>query len=290
MASTTCQIDIIEPNVDSLKWGLQIAGVDKNPLLKIQDISLSEVKPEYTVVIIATSSKPRAKIVEDLSKLTSAKGWILEKVLACSVEELDRIGTALDGQNAWVNTPRRITSIYREMRDIMNESSPVISFVVKIPNLALACNSIHFVDAVEWLSGSKVSGIRINTEGGWFDSKRAGYKEFDGSLVASFENGSELLIDNSDSNVQEISISSSSNSYSLIESEGIYANNSLVVSGRVEFQSELSARLVESIANSESEGFLPSLEDSIHQHRRFFEALDLNPILSEKNNGYWDIS
>ena len=290
MVSTTCQIDIIEPNVDSFKRGLQIAGVNENPLLKIQDIRLNEVKPDYTVVIIATSSKPRAKIVEDLSQLTSAKGWILEKVLACSVEELDRISTALEGQKAWVNTPRRITSIYRAMREILNDTSSVISFVVKIPNFAMACNSIHFVDTVEWLSGSKLSGIRINTEGGWFDSKRAGYKEFDGSLVACFENGSELVIDNSDSKVQKISITSGSNSYSLIESEGIYTNNSLVDSGRVEFQSELSAHLVESIANSESEGFLPSLEDSIRQHRCFFEALDLNPILSEKNNGYWDIT
>lgn len=282
------QVDIIEPSSEAFSIGLNVAGVEKNTFVTTRRIELIDLKKSYTVIIVATSSKPRADMVEKLAERTSAKGWILEKVLACSIEELERIKKALSKQNAWVNTPRRITSLYRSLLGKLGDR--VLSFEVKIPGFAMACNSIHFIDAVSWLSGSKLLRVQVATEDGWFESKRVGYFEFDGYLRAFFENGSELVVDNSDSNEQQLGVTTKDNKLYIDEGEGIYSDEELIHGGRLELQSELSGRLFNSIENNDFFEFLPTLEESIHQHKLFFDALASNRQLSLKRDNYWAIT
>ena len=78
------------------------------------------------------------------------------------------------------------------------DNSP-LHIEVKGGNWGLACNSIHFIDLAEWLSGSDLEACQIQAKLIWKNSKRPGLKEANGKIYCKLEGGNSLELINDDS-------------------------------------------------------------------------------------------
>ncbi|NVK29841.1 MAG: Gfo/Idh/MocA family oxidoreductase [Gammaproteobacteria bacterium] len=287
----TTVVHVVEPNNYAFELGVEVSGVKAFPSVLLFRKTVDTVDAEYDVVVVATSSRPRADLVESLAARIVSNGWVLEKILAQSLRDLNRIEAALKGQKAWVNTPRRITSLYKAFKTVLAGRGP-LSFNLQVPGFALGCNSIHFIDVVSWLSDSPVERVDITADSkGWYGAKREGYEEFNGKLIAHYSGGSTLTIDNTciESKAQVV-CDVGNDSFLLVESKGVYCGGELLLEGYVEYQSELSTDLAMRIIEGDLDNFLPTLSESIHQHKAFFFGLMNDNTLSPNDQSDWRIT
>ena len=146
---------------------------------------ISDINPSIDVAIVATSSKPRARIVEGLLKIKTVKNMILEKVLFPRLDEYDKVGCQIErhGCNVWVNCARRSWQSYSKIKKILEGQR--IEFLLSGCNWGLACNSMHFIDLIAFLTDSS-DGFEYDISKldlGYIDSKRDGYIELTGTLT-----------------------------------------------------------------------------------------------------------
>lgn len=282
-ASSLSELVIVEPSDESFEQGHSL--VDHSELVQQVLLTRSEISSlegAFDLALIVTPSAPRAAIVTSISKKLEVKNWVLEKVLATSVSEINQIAQAIGSTPAWVNTPRRLTSLYKCLREQL--SGEPIEFMVRAKNFSLACNSIHFVDTVSWLTGEQLVEIDIEDSSGWFDTKRAGYMEFDGCVMAKYSSGSVLRIDNvCSAGMEGIEIVDHGKKIIIDESSG-FTLEGISHPGRVEYQSELTDGLVADILQCGQCG-LPTLKESSVQHELFLDAINRCPSLAGNGDG-----
>lgn len=281
-------IDIIEPNNDAYANGVFVSGVTNSQNITHRRVGIESCDRTYDLVVIATSSAPRVKLVDAVRARVSSRAWILEKMLAQSLSDLEQISMLLDGEQVWVNTPRRISSLYVALRSLIKGER--LMFTVRWPRLGLGCNAIHFIDAVEYLSGESIERVEINASSGWYESKRAGYLDFDGAMVATYSNGSKLQILTDFSGTTNIICETNETSIVVDEVRGELKLRDRNVAGRVELQSEMSGHLAERAIKVGNNDFLPTLETSVTQHKVFFAGLSKNATLNIIEDEIWPIT
>lgn len=268
------EIAVLEPSDSSFENGVGSsigAEVDLGSL-NIRRLSIDELDSQYSLCVVATSAAPRANVIEDIVERARVKYWVIEKVLAQSEEQLERILASVEkSECAWVNTPRRRTSLYRKLKSLLDTGTP-ITFKVTAPSMGMGCNSIHFIDVVSWLVGGNVTSVTIDAPEGWKPSKREGYKEFDGEMTVIYSDGSLLHIDSNPDVPVSIKVKQGLREFNLDESKGI-SERDCFWAGRLEFQSELSSVLLEDIAGHDMNDGLPTLQQSVDQHLEFFKAI-----------------
>ena len=84
-----------------------------------------------------------------------------------------------------------------------------LSFLVKGYNWGLACNAIHFIDLVNWITGEKIINIQTNKlNRSWTKAKRNGFLEIMGDLKIKFTNDVSLTMtcDKDKSNIKNYNI------------------------------------------------------------------------------------
>lgn len=191
-------LEIVDPNQEALNMAEQrYKEMPTNPL--IEDITfhqnINDLYKMLDIVIVATTSKPRRSVIEQLLAQKRVKYLILEKVLFPKLNDYDEIQKLLlkDKVKAWVNCGRRMTSFYRNLKKIFQSEKSLV-MAVSGTDWGLACNSIHFLDIYSFLSnqGQFESDIE-QLDDSWIDSKRKGYIEFTGSLRIKSLKGSLLL-------------------------------------------------------------------------------------------------
>ena len=281
-------LNILEPNRLVFKNNLvrlTDQGAMKNH--KISHIDLEELSGAFDLAIVSTDSKYRLSLVSQIKSKSNPQNWILEKVLARSVNELDQIAQTIVRGNAWVNTPRRLTSIYKLLKSKFCKEK--IKLSVRVKSFAIGCNAIHFIDTVCWLTGEDLIKVEVEASSNWHDAKRTGYKEFTGTLRAYYEKGSVLLIDNVCDNINEgIFLETEGQTFHIDETHGVQIGSELYES-RMEYQSELTADLVKKILmHGKSE--LPTLSESIKQHRLFFSGIMDCKRLTKFEDGFIPIT
>lgn len=286
-----CNIDVIESNLDAFEFGLHksISSSENSDLSSnVQHIKIDNLRSSYNIVILATPSGPRAELISQLIKKTKVENWLLEKVLSNSLSGLEQISSTLSNTNkAWVNTPRRFSSFYRTMKRVVSLKDP-INILIDSCQFDLGCNSIHFLDLLAWLNNSNLVSVDSEIHGDWYDSKRKGYKEFKGEVVGCYENGAYLKINNTNPAQKNILIKCNIGNYEfqLDEANGFKFNDKNF-GGRIEFQSEITAPLVELILKGAMTDELPSLKESIYQHNLFFK--DLSKDYNKLSNNHDEV-
>lgn len=240
--------------------------------------SIDDLPFELDVVIIATGSKPRASLTKLLLNHSKVYNIVFEKVLFQRLEDYDDIEVLLqnNGVKAWVNCVRRLWNFYEGIQHSFFNTSP--SFVVTGGNWGIGCNAIHFIDLYAYLTGC--NDYKLDTEGldkVLYDSKRAGYKEFNGCLSGSFSNNGKFALISSLVDLKEtITISNENICYNISESDGICwirdKNGYRIDKFSIPYQSQLTGLLVDTLLEGKNCN-LPSYNESMALHKPLITSL-----------------
>ena len=93
----------------------------------------------------------------------------------------------------------------------------------------MACNGIHFLDIISWISRKKIKIINTSGLTKWYKSKRKGYDEVDGEVSLIFNENVSLKLVSRDNVDNIIKINSGSNLWTLEKSETLLKKNGKIL-------------------------------------------------------------
>lgn len=235
--------------------------------------SLNELDIKYDFLINATSSDVRLSILKKILRKAKFKFVILEKILVQSVSDLRRLKLiSKNFKKCWVNTPMHELELYKKLKKKIN-----INKVKKIEfNYfdGLACNAIHFIDFVS--TWKNKLPIRINNSNleNWYMSKRKGFFDVYGKLEIIYPDQTKLILKSFKRKKNyHCNIFDNKTKWTLIESKKIfYSSNGFKQKGNVEYQSELTYKIIKKIINNQNCN-LPKLNWSIECHIPLIKSL-----------------
>jgi hypothetical protein len=277
----TCEVPleifVVDPNEKSLKtaqlrWEEVANG---NALHRVHFSQALEGLPaEVDLSLVTTTADVRLQVVEQVQSQCKVRYWILEKVLAQSEDQINRLEQLLlNAEGVWVNTPRRAYSWHQQIYEQLPRGR---AWQVTGSGGAwgMACNSIHFIDLVAWWTGEELGSVDTSGLEKWFPSKRSGFWEVSGKLKMVYSRGSQLELSADESNTPfSLNLHNKHGRWQLDESVGSFTNsNGFSLLGKVEFQSELTGPLVDQILKT-GQCSLPALAESAKMHRPLITAL-----------------
>jgi len=277
------EIIVIDKSEKSLKIAKE--RYDSMPSGKtVHNIEYGREAPKsksYDIAIIATTSGPRAALTKELLGKSKVKYLILEKLLFAKKSDYAAIGKLLKSKKvkAWVNCPMRIMPFYKGLKKEFGGQK--ITYILHGNQSGLATDLIHHLDYIAYLTGSKefLLDTRLldkNTK----ESKRKGYLEITGTLIAEFKNGGIGIFrcDDKGSTPKIIEVLSEDKRYIIRE----YENKALVskdpdwkweeIDAPIPFQSQLTTALVDNLLTG-GKCDLPTYEESAHFHLQAFEPI-----------------
>jgi len=272
-------VTVVDPSNESLKMAeKRISDMEDRSNLTVDfKTSIGIKSGNVDLAIVATPADCRASIINELNNTLTVTYWILEKVLAQSVEQLKIIERVLSPrQYAWVNTPMRTMKWYKLIKKTMVANSEKVNkVIIEGGSWGLACNAIHYIDLVSWLSGKGIVEIDGTQLGEWKESKRPGYKEVDGTLKITLEDETfiEIMCKFDCDKPLRIGIFTSNNTWEICEGAGLAkSSDGEKVYGEIEYQSQMTGPLVDKILRTGKCGLTP-LDESLNQHYHYISAL-----------------
>jgi predicted dehydrogenase len=165
---------------------------------QVRVVLISQIQDELDCAIISTDSFARSLVTEQLLKRTSVKSIVFEKFLFQTKEEYRFVSELLSayGVKAWVNQWMSSLDPFRDM--VRWVSDGFRNMTVDGANWGLACNSVHFIELMQYLTDRKklyLSESLLDRE--IIQSKRSGYLELTGSLIFQCEDGAKLILKSS---------------------------------------------------------------------------------------------
>ena len=283
------EIGVIDPSQDSLKvaeerWKQVYDGTSEGKSVRFESrlVDFSEKGSEIDLAIVATSSNHRAVVVEELTQSFKVKNYVLEKILFNKEEDYSLASEKIknSGASAWVNCCMREMPIYQKIAETCSGQS--FSLQVTGSQYGLITNGIHYLDYAAQLAGD--THFQLNTSGlkpELVESRRKGFFELEGSLQASFKNGSSAQIScysEGDAPVV-VEVTTATNRFWVKESEGKCLHSSKDMNWSWEeldtpipFQSQLTTNMVNSIFSTGS-CHLTKLEESVQIHLNLLRPL-----------------
>lgn len=280
--------------MDSSESSLQISKERYDAVTAVGEKSISyvtsieEIPQELDLVIIATGSKPRAAIVKSLLDHSKVKNLVLEKVLFPQLSEYEEIGRLLTLKDVrcWVNCPRRMFGMYKQIKESIN-SSKSLYMTRANENWGLCCNAIHMIDIFMYLTGEE--SYTVDTR--WInndveESKRGGYVEMTGTLKVSTPKGNELTLisENDFTGEKNFLIENGDDLYTVTEGEGYLLHNQKY-DYNMPYQSQLTGVLADEILKTGGCSLTPFKLSSTY-HKPFIEAMlaKYNEIMKTPDN------
>jgi hypothetical protein len=182
-----CEIHVVDPSAASLDMARRRA--DEVPAATYHTLHFHQqiegLPPILDLAVIATTADVRLSVMRALLQGRTVRNILLEKVLFQRQSDYAEAAELLQqaGNRAWVNCPRRVFPIYEMLRTFFRDD-PLLHADVRGGNWGLGCNSIHFIDIIAYLTGGSVHSITTALlDEDLIDSKRAGFKEFTGTLL-----------------------------------------------------------------------------------------------------------
>lgn len=236
--------------------------------------ALSALPKTIDLAIVASTADVRTVLVEEICRQADVQNWVLEKVLTQSVDEIVDLQKILGAnKSAWVNTPMYLWPLYRKLRELYPAGATIDASFEGFRGLA--CNAIHYVDFVSRWNGSPLT--QFDTSGlqsEWCVAQRPGFYEIDGEVLARFADGSKLkLFSDRNKLGYKVNLRINGDEWQVSQSEGVArAADGRTIEGKVEFQSQLTAPLVQAIFAGTPCG-LPTLTESAQQHTPYLNSL-----------------
>ena len=224
-------------------------------------------------------------IIKKIIEQKKVKYWILEKILAQSLADLEEIKKLLSKNKVWVNTPDRIFKWSRKIKSF-KKKVPISKCTVVGNNWGLICNSIHLLDFFSWWTGEKL--INCNSKDlskNWFISRRGKFIETSGKLYFQYSKGSSLTLKSSINENKPISLKYFLDDWTINKFSG-YAKrkDGLILRGKIDLISDYMTIVIENILDN-GRSQLPTLNSSYALHKVFLnEVINSWKQLGEKNN------
>jgi predicted dehydrogenase len=246
--------------------------------------NLDSVKEKnFDYMIVATSASVRYSVLAASLNRFNVRYAIFEKVLFQDLESFSNAADMLKRNNviSFVNCPLRVYPFYKFVKNrYINKDKPTRFKYSAGEWCGLACNAIHFIDIMNYITDSDLDDVNVESlDDSFIQSKRVGYIEFTGLLNISFTNGSQLSLNSIKGSGISSVIEILNGDCRIIVDEltgkyKIYENELLVEDSQYEllYQSDLTNKIIEQI---ESTGTcdLISYEDSRVLHEKFLKAL-----------------
>jgi predicted dehydrogenase len=163
-----------------------ITSPEAGPLPSIQvHASPGALPAQLDLVVIATTASQRLDALEQLVRVARVRHVVLEKFLFNDSEQYARAAALIaeHGITAWVNTPRRHFDVYRTLREQLR-GDRLLQFTVDGGDWGLCCNSVHFIDLAQFLTGAtELRAFETRFDDGVMASKREGYVELTGEVA-----------------------------------------------------------------------------------------------------------
>ena len=187
-------IHVVDPSNISLETAK--ARYDSMPPGKISHtLFFSKRIPENLknadIAIIATCSNTRSSTVHSLLSTVSVKYLVLEKILFTRKRDYAKIAKLIKQYDVktWVNCASNAMPLYNKILPEFRDGK--ISYVVTGSNYGLVTNAIHYLDHLANLSGCTKFTMNTNSlDKKVITSKRKGFLELTGTLLANFADGS----------------------------------------------------------------------------------------------------
>lgn len=285
--------------VDSSQESLDIArsrfeasvGSQKHDVVYQKSLQFSD---PVNVAIIASTAKSRRSIVEALLENTKVNHLVLEKILFTASQDYSDVEKLLapTSTKAWVNCCMRMMPFYNQFNQLF-QNSP-IHYRVTGSQYGLVTNAIHYLDHVVGLTGCEQFTIDTNyLDKQIIPSKRPGYYELTGTLIAKFANGSVAYINSSKEGTAPVQIEIYNHEQRIISRES--EQRAWITSQQTDwlwqeqaapipFQSTMTADLVSSLLET-NHSLLPDFKSSMATHLQLLEPLkaflDANEIHHE---------
>ena len=226
------------------------------------------------LAIVSSTANVRVEIVKNITLNTQVNYWILEKILATSISDLNEIKSLTkDSLNSWVNTPMHAWPLYKYL--ITKYTSPKNVSAYFLSFNGLACNCIHYIDFISRWINSEIKMVDLTgLKESWIPSKREGFYEIEGKMSVKFKDGTIL---NMSSKVGDkdyiVEIHVEGETWQINENDGHAKSSSgIEIFEKTLLQSELTAIFLEQIFKN-GNCDLPTIEQSINQHIPIIQAL-----------------
>ncbi|QOD82913.1 MULTISPECIES: oxidoreductase [Chromobacterium] len=276
-------IQVIDPSETSLKVAKERYEAVPSEIEHRIAFSTSLADRDTTdVAIVATNSDVRRQALDELFAASKTRFMILEKLLFNNRQDYSHAENLFSktGVKAWVNCPMRVMPVYEQLRQ---ELSPgPLLYRVTGSQFGLVTNAIHYIDHVVHLSNCTdfvldTSDLDVKP----IPSKRAGFLELNGTLVARFADGSrcEMTCYPTGSAPVMVEIFTENQRYLVRESEGklwhsdIHSNWEWAErTANIPYQSQITTTVIESLLSSGDCG-LTTYIGSAKTHLRLLDPL-----------------
>lgn len=247
---------------------------------------LAALPGEIDVAIVATNADVRLEVLKRLLATCRVEYFILEKVLFQSAHDIDAAAGLLGPRVArtWVNCPRRMAPAYLELRQALAGSRP-LDVRISGAGWGIGCNSIHFLDLIDFLAGrANVLSVTSSRLGPPVPARRHGFIEFTGSLegyldhdvrfsLTSYAEGEAPILIHIDSpTLRCIAVEENAQitgQHSRADENWVWRPSS----EPFRYQSQLSHLVVNSLLEEGTCG-LPTFEESARLHKPFLAAIN----------------
>lgn len=293
-------LQVVDPSEKSLEVSQKrFQEIPGNSFIKkIEFItSIEKLNTELDLVIVATSSNVRLKILQELleQRHKKIKNIILEKVLFQSVSDLQTAKSLLKSHKvqSWVNCPKRSFESTKQIKNLIGPEDS-LDCQVSGNNWGLLCNSIHFIDMMAFILNStdyQISTDHLIKE--IHTSKRAGFIEMFGTLEVIFPGKGKLTLTSNQSEQVSFLSSFETKNLSIVLDEKLgklqishkTSGQKEEVSFRHPFQSEMTDKVAKAVL-FEGQCELTTFEESAQLHEPFLAALiKVYEVLNEGTSG-----
>lgn len=293
--------------VDSFPASLSVAherfgevwDESKNSMIHLKKMDrIESIDKKIDVAIISSNSAERARLTEDIINHASPKYLILEKFLFQRGSEYDVVKAVIEKNRVKAYVNQWISSNYMFCR-IAQWLGDIDHLVMKVSgnNWGLSCNSVHFIDYFDMLTGRGNLKINESLLEGITESKRPGYYEFNGSILVGGPDDSELVLSSNcgEENDTSIYIDIRKGEKSVIikisqdnKMQCMFEDNKSVASfteNTIPFQSNITHRIVQRLM-LEGKCDLPAFERSSYHHLLVLPVFE--EYVKEKTDIAWD--
>ena len=235
--------------------------------------------------IEATQSPGRCQRVRQVSETLGYSAFLLEKIVAQSVEEIEDLAgfSRHKGLSAWVNCQGRARPFHQRVKGLLDPADPIIFSSVG-GNFGLATNGIHHADLFAFYDGGNIirsAGSRVDPV--LHPSKRGeGLFDLSGTIQGYSDKGSHFILSCAADHDSYEHFSIATRSYRCLVDHGQgWALESDQSSGwawkPVPYESnQLVSQMTKGFANdifSSGHCWLPTLEESLVSHRFILDEL-----------------